>query len=108
MTRPGGGWVPDGRAKAIRADCEASLAALDGLPIDLYLLHAPDPRTPWRTSVRALTRLVDDGLVKRVGVANVNRGQLDEAVALAPIAAVQVAREPLRRSRAARWDRRAV
>ena len=54
MARPGGAWVPDGRAKAIRADCEASLAALDGLPIDLYLLHAPDPRTPWRTSVRAL------------------------------------------------------
>ena len=25
------GWVPDGRAKAIRADCEASLEALDGL-----------------------------------------------------------------------------
>src|SRR5213075_2169982 len=49
MTRPGGAWVPDGRAKAIRADCEASLAALDGLPIDLYLIHAPDPRTPWRT-----------------------------------------------------------
>ena len=51
------------RAKAIRADCEASLAALDGLAIDLYLLHAPDPRTPWRTSVRALARLVDQGRV---------------------------------------------
>jgi len=46
MSRRGGAWVPDGRAKAIRADCEASLAALDGIPIDLYLLHAPDPRTP--------------------------------------------------------------
>src|SRR5881394_3946501 len=34
------GWVPDGRAKSIRADCEASLAALDGLPIDTYLLQA--------------------------------------------------------------------
>jgi aryl-alcohol dehydrogenase-like predicted oxidoreductase len=91
MTRPAGAWVPDGRAKAIRADCEASLEALDGLPIDLYLLHAPDPRTPWRTSVRALARLVEDGLVSRVGLANVNRGQLDEALALAPVAAVQVA-----------------
>ena len=40
MTRPAGGWVPDGRAKAILADCEASLAALDGLEIDLYLIHA--------------------------------------------------------------------
>jgi len=91
MTRPAGAWVPDGRAKAIRADCEASLEALDGLPIDLYLLHAPDPRTPWRTSVRALARLVEDGLVSRVGLANVNRGQLDEALGLAPVAAVQVA-----------------
>jgi aryl-alcohol dehydrogenase-like predicted oxidoreductase len=94
MTRPGGGWVPDGRAKAIRADCEASLAALDGLPIDLYLIHAPDPRTPWRTSVRALGRLVDEGLVRRVGLSNVNRPQLDEALALAPVAAVQVALSP--------------
>jgi aryl-alcohol dehydrogenase-like predicted oxidoreductase len=90
MARTGGGWIPDGRAKAIRADCEASLAALDGLTIDLYLLHAPDPRTPWQTSVRALARLVDEGVVARVGVANVNRGQLDEALELAPVTAVQV------------------
>jgi aryl-alcohol dehydrogenase-like predicted oxidoreductase/predicted kinase len=94
MTRPGGGWAPDGRAKAIRADCEASLAALDGIPVDCYLLHAPDPRTPWRTSVRALGRLVDDGLVGRIGIANVNRDQLDEALELAPIAAVSVALSP--------------
>jgi aryl-alcohol dehydrogenase-like predicted oxidoreductase/predicted kinase len=94
MSRPGGGWIPDGRAKAIRADCEASLAALDGLAIDLYLLHAPDPRTPWRTSVRALARLADEGLVRRVGVSNVNRQQLDEALELAPISAVQVALSP--------------
>jgi len=95
MTRSGGAWVPDGRAKAIAADCEASIAALDGLPIDLYLIHAPDPRTPWRTSVRALTQLADDGSVRGVGLANVSRAQLDEALELAPIAAVQVALSPL-------------
>jgi len=94
MTRAGGGWVPDGRAKALRADCEASLRALDGLPIDLYLIHAPDPRTPWPTSLRALERLVAEGLVRRVGVSNVNRRLLDEALELAPIAAVQVALSP--------------
>jgi aryl-alcohol dehydrogenase-like predicted oxidoreductase len=91
MTRAGGAWIPDGRAKAIAADCEASLTDLDGIPIDLYLLHAPDPRTPWRTSVRALARLREQGLVGAVGVCNVNRAQLDEACELAPIAAVQVA-----------------
>src|ERR671922_1296827 len=94
MARVGGGWIPDGRAKALRADCEASLAALDGLPIDLYLIHAPDPRTPWRTSLRALERLKADGLVRHVGVSNVNRRLLDEALELAPIAAVQVALSP--------------
>ena len=94
MARTGGAWIPDGRAKAILGDCEASLAALDGLAIDLYLVHAPDPRTPWRTSVRALARLVDEGAVTRVGVANVNRRQLDEALELAPVAAVQVALNP--------------
>ncbi len=95
MTRLGDAWVPDGRAKAIAADCEASLVALDGLPIDLYLTHAPDPRTPWRTSVRALARIVEEGLVPRVGVANVTRLQLDEALELAPISAVQVGLSPL-------------
>jgi aryl-alcohol dehydrogenase-like predicted oxidoreductase/predicted kinase len=94
MTRPGGGWVPDGRAKALRRDCEASLAALDGLPIDLYLIHAPDPRTPWRTSVRALARLRDEHLVRHVGLSNVNRRQLDDALDLVPISAVEVALGP--------------
>jgi aryl-alcohol dehydrogenase-like predicted oxidoreductase/predicted kinase len=103
MTRPGGArgeWVPDGRAKTIAADCEASLLALDGLPIDLYLLHAPDPRIPWRTSVRALARLVDQGVVARVGLSNVGRHQLDEALELAPVTAVEVALSP--------YDERAV
>ena len=95
MTRPSGGWVPDGRAKALAADCEASLEALGGLPIDLYLIHAPDPRTPWRTSVRALARLAEQAMVRHVGLANVTRAQLDEALELAPIAAVQVALSPL-------------
>jgi aryl-alcohol dehydrogenase-like predicted oxidoreductase len=90
MARVAGRWVPDGRSKTIRSDCEASLAALDGLPIDLYLVHAPDPRTPWRTTVRALAKLLDEGVVHRVGVSNVNRRQFDEALELAPIAAIEV------------------
>ena len=90
MQRAGGAWVPDGRAKSLLGDCEASLAALDGLPIGLYLVHAPDPRTPWRTTIRALRRLLDDGLVARIGLANVNRDQLNAALELAPISAIQV------------------
>lgn len=91
MARPNGAWVPDGRAKTIRADCEASLVALAGLPIDVWLLHAPDPRTPWATSMRALVRLQEEGLVGRIGLSNVSRRQLDEALELAPVGAVEVA-----------------
>jgi aryl-alcohol dehydrogenase-like predicted oxidoreductase len=94
MSRPEGRWMPDGRARAIAADCEASLEALGGRAIDLYLLHAPDPRTSWSTSVRALLGLRERGLVPRVGLCNVNRRQLDEALALGPIDAVEVALGP--------------
>jgi len=91
MTRPNGGWQADGRMKSILADCEASLRALDGIAIDLYLLHAPDPRVPLTTSLRALRQLVDEKLVRRVGVCNLNRRQLREALDEAPLSAVQVA-----------------
>jgi aryl-alcohol dehydrogenase-like predicted oxidoreductase len=91
MTRTGTGWFPDGRAKAIVSGCEASLSELDGLPIDLFLIHAPDPRTPWQTSVCALGRLLQDGVVAHVGLSNVNRRQLEEAVNLVEVTAVEVA-----------------
>jgi predicted kinase len=44
--------------------------------------------------VRALAKLAEQGLVKQVGLANVSRAQLDEALELAPVAAVQVALSP--------------
>jgi aryl-alcohol dehydrogenase-like predicted oxidoreductase len=112
MARPAGRWLADGRAATLRRDCEASAAAL-GRPIDLYLVHAPDPGVKWATTVRALARLLDDGLVRAVGVSNVNLLQLDEALALAPIAAVEVAfslldDEPLRSGVLARASERGL
>ena len=70
--------------------CERSLKALGVERIDLYQLHAPDPRTPFATSVRALAALKDEGLVERVGLCNVNVGQIEEARRIAEISAVQV------------------
>lgn len=89
MRRPDGQWHVDGRARTIASDCEASRAALDGLPIDLYLLHAPDPDVDFTVSVRALAALLDKGLVRRVGLSNVTRTQLDLALTIVPISAVQ-------------------
>ena len=90
LTRPHGAWVPNGRARHLRAACEASLRALGVSRIDLYQLHAPDPRTPLTTSVRALASLKDEGLVARVGLCNVTVGQIEEARRITEISAVQV------------------
>jgi len=91
MQRPNGAWVPDGRANAILEDVRKSRAALGPLAIDVLLLHAIDPRTPLSTSVRALDRAREEGLVRGIGLSNVNRTQLESALAIAKIDVVQVA-----------------
>jgi aryl-alcohol dehydrogenase-like predicted oxidoreductase/predicted kinase len=90
LTRPGGRWMPDGRAKHLREACERSLAALGVERLDLYQLHALDPRTPLATSVRALQQLKRDGLVSAIGLCNVTVGQIEEARRIAEIDSVQV------------------
>ena len=73
MTRPEGRWEPDGRAKHLRAACERSCRALGVDRIALYQLHAPDPRTPLSTSVRALAALKRDGLIAAIGLSQRHR-----------------------------------
>ena len=90
LTRPGGEWMANGRARHLRAACEASLRALGVERIALYQLHAPDPKTPLATSVRALASLKEDGLVERIGLCNVTVGQIEEARHITDISAVQV------------------
>lgn len=90
LTRPGGDWVPDGRAKHLVAACDASLRSLDVDSIDLYQLHVVDPRTPLETSVRALARLQREGKVQRIGLSNVTVGQIEAARRIAEIHTVQV------------------
>ncbi len=94
LVRLDGRWVHDGRARHLRAACEASLTALGVDRIDLYQLHAPDPRTPFATSMRALLRLRDEGLVREVGVCNINARQLREAQDIVPLRSVQIALSP--------------
>jgi aryl-alcohol dehydrogenase-like predicted oxidoreductase/predicted kinase len=91
MRRPGGAWEPDGRARSLATDASESRVALGGAPLDLLLLHAPDPRVPLKTSARALARILGDGTARAVGLSNVGRTQLDEVAPLVPIAAVEVA-----------------
>lgn len=89
LKREGQAWRPDGRAKAIEADCEASLEALGVKQLDTLLLHAPDPGVPFETQCRALAKLLESGRVKQVGLSNVNLAQLECALQWLPVAVVQ-------------------
>jgi diketogulonate reductase-like aldo/keto reductase/histidinol phosphatase-like enzyme/predicted kinase len=90
MTRPGGRWVPDGRAKHLAAAVEGSCRALGVERIDLYQLHTPDPRVPLATSVRALAELKRRRLVDRIGLCNVTVSQIEEARRIVEIGSIQV------------------
>jgi aryl-alcohol dehydrogenase-like predicted oxidoreductase/histidinol phosphatase-like enzyme len=94
LTRPGGRWVPDGRARHLHAACQQSREALGVSRIPLYQLHAPDPRVPWTTSVRAIAALHRDGIVDAAGLCNVSVRQIDAARSIVPIATVQAEVNP--------------
>jgi len=94
LTRPQGRWVPDGRARHLIARCEASRRALGVDRLPLYQLHAPDPRTPFATTVRTLASLERDGLVERIGLCNVTVRQIEEARGIADVVSVQVEINP--------------
>jgi aryl-alcohol dehydrogenase-like predicted oxidoreductase len=87
--RPDGAWDLDGRPEHIRAACEASLKALDTDRIDLYQYHRPDPNVPYAETVGAFKELQDEGKVRWVGLSNCTVEQLEEALGIVEIVAVQ-------------------
>ena len=68
-----------GSRKHIMASVEDSLRRLGTDYIDLYQLHAPDPRTPIEETLRALDDLVRQGKVRYVGHSNFAGWQAAEA-----------------------------
>lgn len=90
LTRPQpGAWENDGRPEYLRAACEGSLRRLKLERIDLYQLHAPDPRVPLEESVGALADLRAEGKIRHIGISNVSVDELRRARRLVPIATVQ-------------------
>jgi len=81
--------VIDGRPEAIRRNCEDSLKRLQTDVIDLYYLHRWDKRVPVEDSVGAISRLVEEGKVRTVGLSEVSAATIRRAHAVHPITAVQ-------------------
>lgn len=59
--------------------CERSLKRLKTNFIDLYLLHWPSSQHPIEETMRAMEKLVDEGMIKFIGVSNFDVEQLREA-----------------------------
>ena len=89
VTRPAGRWDTDGSPQHLRAACERSLEALGVERIDLYQLHAPDPKVPLAESVGALAELKQEGKIRWIGLSNVSVAEIREAEAIAPVSTVQ-------------------
>jgi aryl-alcohol dehydrogenase-like predicted oxidoreductase len=79
----------DARPEHVRRYCEESLARLGVDVIDLYYLHRVDPDVPVGDTVGAMADLVRDGKVRHLGLCEVTVDQLEQAVAVHPVAAVQ-------------------
>jgi aryl-alcohol dehydrogenase-like predicted oxidoreductase len=89
VVRPGGRWESDAHPAQLRAACDRSLLALGVDRIDLYQLHAPDPRVPFVESIGELARLREAGKVRWLGLSNVGVAEIHEAQAIVPITSVQ-------------------
>jgi aryl-alcohol dehydrogenase-like predicted oxidoreductase len=76
---------------------QASLKRLQTDYIDLYLIHKPDPNTPAAETMRALEKLLQDGVVRAAGVSRYNRAQIEEAQQCLPLHAAQYPLNMLRR-----------
>jgi pyridoxine 4-dehydrogenase len=90
FTRHGPGrWVPCGAPAYLRQCVELSLRRLQVEAIDLYYLHRVDPNLPLEDQVGELELLRQEGKIKAVGLSKVDLAQIQEALQIAPIAAIQ-------------------
>jgi aryl-alcohol dehydrogenase-like predicted oxidoreductase len=78
-----------GRPEYVRASCEASLRRLGIETIDLYYQHRIDRSTPIEDTVGEMTRLVEEGKVRCLGLSEASPATLERACAVHPIAALQ-------------------
>jgi aryl-alcohol dehydrogenase-like predicted oxidoreductase len=79
----------DGSPGYVAASCDASLRRLGVDHIDLYYQHRVDPKVPIEETVGAMSRLVEAGKVRFLGLSEANGNTLRRANGVHPIAALQ-------------------
>ena len=79
----------DGRPQYVRRACEVSLQRLGVEVIDLYYQHRVDPSVPIEETVGAMSRLVEEGKVRFLGLSEAKPDTIRRAHQVHPISAVQ-------------------
>jgi len=81
--------VADGSADTLTRQMDEALVNLKVDRIDLFQLHRVDPKIDIEESVGAIEAARQAGKVRFIGLSNIDRENLDRALAVAPIASVQ-------------------
>jgi len=79
----------DLRPETIRADLEASLRRLGVDRVDLLQLHDVDRDTPIEESWGEVQRMIDEGKVRHAGISNHPAADIERALALGTVGALQ-------------------
>src|SRR5580704_12275665 len=87
--RPGGANGVDGTPAYVVQACDASLKRLGVDVIDLYYQHRVDPAVPVEETVGAMSRVVEQGKVRYLGLCEARPERIRRAHTVHPIAAVQ-------------------
>ncbi|UCD23110.1 MAG: aldo/keto reductase [Gemmatimonadota bacterium] len=78
-----------GSPEYVKQACEGSLSRFGIETIDLYYQHRVDPATPIEDTVGAMSRLVEEGKVRFLGLSEAAPDTLRRACKVHPIAALQ-------------------
>ena len=79
----------NGRPEYVRQQAESSLRRLGIDTIDLYYQHRVDPNTPIEDTIGEMSRLVEEGKVRYLGLSEAGVSTIRRAHAIHPISALQ-------------------
>ncbi len=86
---PDGRKATNGKPEYVFQCCDASLKRLGIDVIDVYYLHRVDPNTPIEETVGAMSRLVEQGKVRYLGLCEAGPNTVRRAHKVHPLAALQ-------------------
>ena len=82
-------WPVDASPKHLEDALHGSLQRLKVQQIDLYQLHRIDPKVPAEDTFRFLQKAQQDGLIKHIGLSEVDVNQIKHAQEFFPVVSVQ-------------------